>query len=501
MSIILRKVRGLPGLTPVFRTNTGSFGTSAPAGRVFAVLVSPWILAFLAVAFLLAIFMAVSPADAFASPIADTVLTAITAPAVTPSPKLKELQDKIAAKSQRLHEIFEKAGGDVDFSHKDVLSLTGCKDSAAVVDHVKSLNKELDDLGRERDGIAEVDRIRTKNAERMNTPANPITQPGSEEPANAKSRILSLGEVVMNSRAVKNYRQTRTIGASEEAGFGLKELKALFITSSGWAPESTRVPGLVVDAVTRPIQVLDIIPAGRTDKAAVVHMEETTRTHASAERAEGAAYAESTFVLTQRSSTVRSIGDSVPVTDEQLDDVEGAESYLTQRLMFGVRQRLDRQVLIGDGIAPNLTGLLNASGLQTQAKGTDPTPDAVYKAMRLVRVTGRAFPNAAVFHPSDWEAIRLLRTADGQYIWGSPSEAGPERIWGIRVVLSDALTENTGLVGDFANFCMLFERKGIEVAIGYVNTQFTEGEKTIRAGLRAAFVTFRGAAFCQITGI
>jgi HK97 family phage major capsid protein len=287
---------------------------------------------------------------------------------------------------------------------------------------------------------------------------------------------------------------------SLETDWGLPELKALFQTTAGWPPQPVRIPGLIIEAPTRPIQVLDIIPVGTTDQAAVVYMQETTRTHAAAERAEGAAYAESAFALTEQSSPVRSIGDSIPVTDEQLEDVAGVESYLNQRLTFGLQQRLDSQVLNGNGTAPNLRGILNTTGIQTQARGADPVPDAVYRAMTLVRVNGRARPNAFVVHPNDWQDVRLLRTADGLYIWGNPSEPGPERIWGVTVVQSDAIPENTGLVGDF-NWCQLFERRGVEVAVGYVGSQFTQGQRTIRASLRVAFAVYRPAAFATVTGI
>ena len=378
----------------------------------------------------------------------------------------------------------------MDLSQKKCVA---CEGGAVPLTQMEAEAKEYERL-RDLDEIGQ--KAKAGEAERKR-PAYLPPLPGADP--DRKERP-TLGSVIVGSQAMKAWRGTKSPSGCLDEGFGLK---ALMTTASGWAPESTRIPGLVIEAVTRPIQVLDLIPTHPTGMAAVVYMEETTRTHAAAERAEGAAYLESTFILTQRSSTVRSIGDSVTVTDEQLEDVAGVEGYLNQRLAFGARQRLDSEVLVGDGVAPNLTGLLDDgnANLQTQAKGTDPVPDAVYKAMVKVRVTGRAFPDAFVAHPNDWRDVRLLRTADGIYIFGSPSEAGPERIWGIRVVQSDALTEGTGLVGDFANFCALYERRGVEIQVGYVAQQFIEGERTIRAGFRVAFVIYRGSAYCSVTGI
>ena len=278
-------------------------------------------------------------------------------------------------------------------------------------------------------------------------------------------------------------------------------LKPLFQTSAGWAPESIRT-GKVVEYATRPIQVIDIIPPGNTNDTSIVYMEETTFTNAATEKAEGGTYGEATLVLTEKTSPVRKIPVFIPVTDEQLEDEAQAQSYLDTRLVFMIRQRLDSQILVGDGIAPNLTGILNVSGIQVQAKGADPTPDAIYKAIVKVRVTGRAVPNVVVIHPNDWQDIRLLRTADGIYIWGNPSEAGPERIWGLPIVQTDAETENTGLVGDFANFVQLFEKRGIEVKISNSHsTYFVEGKQAVRADIRVALPTYRPAAFCTVTGI
>jgi HK97 family phage major capsid protein len=400
-------------------------------------------------------------------------------------PELKETEDRLAAKQKELADLFAEAGPELDMAK--IKSISG--DRADKVAAIRALNEELDEIGQKADELRELKRIAVRIHDAEGRDDGGQRGDGSEQ---------SRGEKSFGELFVKSGAGTKVKGQTVELDV---ELKTLMTTAAGWTPETTR-SGRLVESAQRPIQVTDLVPMDPTDQSAYVYMEETTFTNNAAEVAEGGTYGEAAFALTEQSSTVRKVGVWLPVTDEQLEDERAARAYIDRRLPFMARQRLDGQILVGNGTAPNLRGVNNVVGIQTQAKGADPVPDAVYKALVKVRVTGRAFPNACVFHPNDWQDVRLLRTADGIYIWGNPSEAGPLRIWGVNVVESDAQTENTAVVGDWENFSLLAVKRGIEVQVtNSHSTFFIEGKQAIRADMRVALVFLRPAAFATVTGI
>lgn len=437
---------------------------------------------------------------------------------------LTQAREKMQAKQESLGKVFAEAktdDGKYDFQKVSKDTIKSClgDDLKTTIDIVKRINEknaELDEVAQEVEALDAAEKAAAGLADREKA-VKGLPMPGGDKSRSEKAvqQLKALGDLVSDEKAYQDWiKQGAPNGISLQLddvlpsdifakglSFETVSSKALMSTSAGWAPESIRLPGFV-EAATRPIQLLDIIPMARTGQAAIPYMEETTRDHGAAEIAEGGAYGEAEFVLTEKNAAVVKIGAIIPVTDEQLEDVEQSNSYISSRLTFGVRQRADSQCLIGNGTTPNMRGIKNIVGIQTQAKGVDPVPDAFYKAMTKIRVTGRAIPTHHVIHPTDWQDVRLTRTADGVYIWGNPSEAGPERLWGLPVVQCDADAAGTGYVGSFQpSWVSLFERRGIDVQIGYVASQFGEGKRSIRADTRLVLVVFRPAAFCSVTGI
>ncbi len=427
----------------------------------------------------------------------------------------KQARDALGTKQEELGKVFAEAktdDGQYDFNKVTCLG-ADVKGSVAVAEKVAALNAEANELAAHAETLEGAEKAAREHADREKAGKRPMFPSGKDSERGVS--VKSLGELVAEEKSYQSWAKSGAGGGitlnfedlypsdmlAKGAAFETIGTKTLMSTTAGFAPESIRLPGFV-EAVTRPLQLLDIIPMSRTGFEQVVYMEETTRVHAAAEKAEGAAFAESQFAFTEKTSPVRKITDSLPVTDEQLEDVAQVQSYINGRLTFGLRQRLDSQSLVGDAAGANLRGIANVVGIQTQAKGADPTMDAFYKAMTKIRLTGRAIPTHHLIHPEDWQDIRLTRTADGVYIFGAPTEAGPERLWGLPVVQQDADAAGTGYVGSFQPaWISLFERRGVDVQIGYVGTQFTEGKRTVRGDMRVALVVFRPAAFCEVTGI
>jgi HK97 family phage major capsid protein len=238
------------------------------------------------------------------------------------------------------------------------------------------------------------------------------------------------------------------------------------------------------------------------------YMEETTFTQGAAETAESTATTasdlipEAALALTERSNPVEWIPVFLPVTMQQMEDVEGIEAYVESRLMYDIRNRLDLQVLVGNGTTPNLKGTENVTGIQTQALGADSIPDAIYKAMTKIRDDGFAEPSVVFIRAAKWQNVRLLKTADGLYIWGHPSQAGPENIWGVPVVQSNAVTSTKAIVGDYATYSTFWTKRGITIAVSDSHAHyFTRGMLAVRADMRGAMVHYRPKAFAEVTGL
>jgi HK97 family phage major capsid protein len=394
--------------------------------------------------------------------------------------------------------------------------------NAEQVSEARKRNDAITELAKAHETQIDLENMASSNdaeVKRMGQRDQRLTRPVTDGPAipgdTAPTTAKSLGELFVESPALLNFLKAGRPGGapfseSLEVDLGrvygkrawAQGIKALFDTATGYATQPIRLPDpLLMNFEGQ--SVASLMPEGRTSQNAIPYMEETTATNAAVEVGQGLAKPEAELALEEKTSPVRKIATHLPVTDEAFDDIPFLESYIDTRLRTFVQLRENSQLLTGDGAGVNLRGLLNVVGIQTQALGADSIPDAIYKAITKIRVNAFLEATGAVFHPNDWQDVRLMRAdgATGLYLWGSPSEAGPERIWGLDVVVTTSETENTALVGAFRTAAQVFRRTDISLQVGWINDQFTKNQRTILAEERLALVAFRPTALCAVTGI
>lgn len=405
-----------------------------------------------------------------------------------------EMREQIAAKSEQLFHIHQTAGEQFDMQKViDAGLVPGAKNSADVVADIKRRNTELNDLRDKFQPLKEAHDSATL-AEEMHKEFNLAVEHKASE---GRIEAKTAGRMLVESKEFKAFLAKETKNFSVDLPI---EVKTLFQTSAGFAPEAVR-SGRVEDLPMLPLAVVDYIPQVAIGQNADVYMEETTATEAAAERDEAGAYAEATFAYTERSQSVRSVGVSLPVTDEQMEDVPGMEATLNARLLLALRRRVDSQVLNGTGVAPLLLGTVNVTGIQTRAQGADNLADALYKILDSIRTDGFADADVIFIRAAKWQTWRLTKTVDGLYVHGSPQDPGPNRIWGLPVVLTNAAPAATAVTGAYRSYSALRTRTGYSIESGYVNDDFTKGKRTIRGGVRVAMVHYRPKAFGTVTAL
>ena len=212
---------------------------------------------------------------------------------------------------------------------------------------------------------------------------------------------------------------------------------------------------------------------------------------------------ESGLALEKVTTTVKTIAHWMPMTKRAASDAGQVRTLVDNFLRYGLTEKLEDQILTGAGTGENFQGILGSGILTVGSAGTD--IDAVVDAIRTVRVTGRRRPSAVVFHPNDWYSTGFLLAKDAQnrYLVGDPRASLDQlnTLWGMRVVVTEAMTENTALVGDF-RFGVLWEREGVSISVTDSHLDFfTRNLLAILAEMRAGFGVLDAQAFCTVTAV
>lgn len=248
---------------------------------------------------------------------------------------------------------------------------------------------------------------------------------------------------------------------------------------------------------------------GKTNNAAAVP-EATTAADpaanfipAGAEIVDGGYKPESSMTFAVVSTPVETIAHLMPITRRAAADAPQVRQLVDAFLLYGLKEEEEDQILNGNGSSPNLRGILQDSGISTVGSaGTD--LDAIVDAIRTIRADRRN-PTGMVIHPNDWYSTGFLLAKDtaGQYLIGDPraSVDALTQLWGLRVVVTPAMTENTVLVGDFRQAVVADREQSAIYVTDSHKDWFGRNLLAVLAEERLALGVLDPDAFCTVTAV
>jgi HK97 family phage major capsid protein len=225
-------------------------------------------------------------------------------------------------------------------------------------------------------------------------------------------------------------------------------------------------------------------------------LRESAFTNRAAEVSQGAAKAESDATFEQYNVPITTVAHFIKVSNQLLADSPAIIAYIDTRARDGLAQRIDAQLLNGNGTSPNLSGLTDSGNFTAYtATSGDLLVDAINRAKYALWATGN-MPDVVIVNPADWGAMERTRegAGTGQYLYGTPGSMAGENPFGLRIVLSNNMAAGKFLVGAIDASSVLYTRQGATVELGYVNADFTNNLVTIRVEERLGLGVERPSA-------
>lgn len=268
----------------------------------------------------------------------------------------------------------------------------------------------------------------------------------------------SIGEAFVNTDAYRAFKSATTPDRTP-----VRIAKSQIRVKSDPNPISTALPGAVNPTVLpgytdvtypAPNVFLGLITRGSTNSGYVRYRQLISVTNKAAAVKEGAVKPLSNLGTQMAEAKEWTCADGFKVTNQELHDDGIISTLINQTLMRNLNEYLEKTILNGDSntdVAQK--GILNTTGTQQVAFDTDIFTTARH-AKRVLSAIGTNI-QAIVLNPEDNEAIDLMQDKQGRYFGQGPFSMGPNMLWGIPRIESQALPKGTAVMGDFSTVQLL----------------------------------------------
>jgi len=377
---------------------------------------------------------------------------------------LAQIQKAIETAQTRMTELFDAQKKEITDTGEISKKLQG--ELTTVQDELKTAGTRLFDLEQKLAG------------------ANP------EDPTKTKSFAAQTAEDLKKSWDGKSSGKVDVKSFDKQLGSGAASAGALI------QPQAN--PGILMPGLRR-LTIRDLLAQGRISSNSLEYVRENIFTNSAAPVAEGNLKPESNLTFTKETANVKTIAHWIQASRQVMDDAPMLESYVNNRLLFGLALVEEGQLLNGDGTGDNLIGLNKVATAYDASLSVDGDTRADLIAHAIFQTSESEFEaSGIILNPRDWHAIALLKDADGRYIFGGPAAFAAKVMWGLPVVATKAQALGTFTVGGFDLASQVWDRMDATVEISREDRDnFVKNMLTILCEERLALAHYRPTAIIK----
>ncbi|WP_230381742.1 phage major capsid protein [Pseudomonas fulva] len=272
------------------------------------------------------------------------------------------------------------------------------------------------------------------------------------------------------------------------------------VTGSTSYPTAPQRDGAGIRGIPQPrLSLLDVLPIVPVTSATYEFVRLDGYINGAAyQKEEGEEKAEGSMPTKMERAEIATIATWIPASLQVLQDNEQLEGQINTLMSVGVRQKLEAELINGDGGPGEILGFKK----QATAAGitTGKPADRIGAALTDLKAEGWN-PNVIVMNPRDWFAIESERAedGDGQYVIGTPRDPAPPSLWGTPVVVTNGMPQGEALILD-TSVAALLDRQEVTVeASRHDGDNFRRNMVTILAELRAGLAVFAPTATRLVT--
>ncbi len=405
----------------------------------------------------------------------------------------KELQAEIKSMEDKIKAIEEKAADSKKLGEDVATATKTIGEVKTAVDEIKAANVKRD----------EADRKNQDAIDQLLTDVKGIRKNG-DQGKKAKTIVDAMEEALNEGDNAKNIEMLAMNHKDRNKRFAV-ELKGINQKAVGDMTTSNVTGGSrygqvlapgIIESPKRKVHVRQLVPIGSAGPGNTFTFmaENGTGEGSIAPTAETGTKPQFDLDLVEKTVNFEIIAGWLRVTRKAMNNIPGFLSFLNSRLPELLLRAEDNQMISGDGVSPNLKGILTSGNNTAALSNTGPLIERIIDAISQLEDDKERNATGVLIRPSYYyEFFKNKATGSGEY--DLPQNVtfanGQLYISGIPVFASTAIPDGKYIVGDWEMGAQLLIQEGMRIEFFEQDVDnVTKNKITVRIEESVAFPVY-----------